>query len=445
MFDMLGRAKWDAWERQRGYSTQDAKQLYVESMLKVLRRFEDRPLAISLMAELEAYSGDVAEQVMSGTLADTASIVSSSVDHSPSQQGYGSLIQDDNETDEDEHPGPLHQKIQDAHDARHRVLSSSNGTNTTQTNSGSHETVTVSDMPQDTSKWGKAQASHTSARRPGVLSQPPPRPRPAARPRRSVARADDSLGGSERGGTPSFTSAQEARSVHNGPMGRYTPSLSGRSSVQGGVAPASRSVLAYNSTSLAARGSRAQSSELDQTLRAIQASLNTLAERLERTESTLSHREPKSFTRLFLHHTMAASYATLQDIGAFLGLVMRPNDTPTPSYEAWRAHGLRSSKPYSLWPLIRSPFKFATMVVGLILRILLDLSSLFVVVSLLVAALRQISGRGDPWIALRLLGRMNTRLAFLSNAANRRAFVRTLLASIVLGGVTLESTRHLTH
>jgi len=37
---MLGRAKWDAWERQRGYTTQDAKQLYVESMLKVLRRFK---------------------------------------------------------------------------------------------------------------------------------------------------------------------------------------------------------------------------------------------------------------------------------------------------------------------------------------------------------------------------------------------------------------------
>ena len=142
---------------------------------------------------------------------------------------------------------------------------------------------------------------------------------------------------------------------------------------------------------------------------------------------------------------MAASYATLQDIGAFLGLVMHPDDTPTPSYEAWRAHGLRSSKPYSFWPLLRSPFKFAALVVGLILRILLDLSSLFVVASLLVAALRQISGRGDPWIALRLLGRMNTRLTFLANAANRRTLVRTLLASIVLGGVTLESTRNLTH
>lgn len=66
MFDMLGRAKWDAWARQRGFSSQDAKQLYIESMLNILRRFEDRPLAISLMSELEAYSGDVAEQVMSG-------------------------------------------------------------------------------------------------------------------------------------------------------------------------------------------------------------------------------------------------------------------------------------------------------------------------------------------------------------------------------------------
>lgn len=35
MFDMLGRAKWDAWARQHGFSSQDAKQLYIESMLNV--------------------------------------------------------------------------------------------------------------------------------------------------------------------------------------------------------------------------------------------------------------------------------------------------------------------------------------------------------------------------------------------------------------------------
>ena len=75
------------------------------------------------MAELEAYSGDVAEQVMSGTLAETASVVSSSVDHSPSQRAYGSMVQDDNDTDDEEHPEHFHSQLQEAHKARHREIS----------------------------------------------------------------------------------------------------------------------------------------------------------------------------------------------------------------------------------------------------------------------------------------------------------------------------------
>ncbi|PWN50284.1 acyl-CoA-binding protein, partial [Violaceomyces palustris] len=35
MLDMLGRAKWDAWAKVRGLPCRDAKQLYVESMLRV--------------------------------------------------------------------------------------------------------------------------------------------------------------------------------------------------------------------------------------------------------------------------------------------------------------------------------------------------------------------------------------------------------------------------
>jgi acyl-CoA-binding protein len=35
MLDMLGRAKWDAWAKRKGYASQEAKQLYVESLLKV--------------------------------------------------------------------------------------------------------------------------------------------------------------------------------------------------------------------------------------------------------------------------------------------------------------------------------------------------------------------------------------------------------------------------
>lgn len=90
MLDMLGRAKWDAWAKVRGLPSRDAKQMYVESMLRVstrpsrptlplsdqstniffslqiLRRFADRPQAMALIEELESFSGQVAQRVMDG-------------------------------------------------------------------------------------------------------------------------------------------------------------------------------------------------------------------------------------------------------------------------------------------------------------------------------------------------------------------------------------------
>ncbi|KAK0546944.1 hypothetical protein OC844_007201 [Tilletia horrida] len=69
MFDMLGRAKWDAWAKRKGLPSRDAKQLYVESMLAILRRFSDRPQAIALIEELESFSGDVEQQIMDGSFA----------------------------------------------------------------------------------------------------------------------------------------------------------------------------------------------------------------------------------------------------------------------------------------------------------------------------------------------------------------------------------------
>lgn len=66
MLDMLGRAKWDAWAQRKGMNPLDAKQLYVESMMRTLRKFADRPQARALIEELEAFSGDVAERVMRG-------------------------------------------------------------------------------------------------------------------------------------------------------------------------------------------------------------------------------------------------------------------------------------------------------------------------------------------------------------------------------------------
>ncbi|PWN90739.1 ACBP-domain-containing protein [Acaromyces ingoldii] len=40
VLDMLGRAKWDAWAKRKGMGSQDSKQLYVESMLRVSQRDE---------------------------------------------------------------------------------------------------------------------------------------------------------------------------------------------------------------------------------------------------------------------------------------------------------------------------------------------------------------------------------------------------------------------
>lgn len=40
MLDMIGRAKWDAWNKRKDLSEEDAKRLYVDSLVKVspLRR-----------------------------------------------------------------------------------------------------------------------------------------------------------------------------------------------------------------------------------------------------------------------------------------------------------------------------------------------------------------------------------------------------------------------
>ena len=87
------------------------------------------------MAELEAYSGDVAEQVMSGTLAETASLHSSSADQSP-RRPYASHDDASSVTDDLFAPPP-----QELPQPRPE------GESRTASGSHSHDTITVSDMP----------------------------------------------------------------------------------------------------------------------------------------------------------------------------------------------------------------------------------------------------------------------------------------------------------
>ncbi|PVF93197.1 ACBP-domain-containing protein [Serendipita vermifera] len=67
MFDMLGRAKYDAWAKQKDLGTREAKWQYVQTLMKVLRKYSDKTIARDLVTELESY-GDPSAVVMSGTL-----------------------------------------------------------------------------------------------------------------------------------------------------------------------------------------------------------------------------------------------------------------------------------------------------------------------------------------------------------------------------------------
>ncbi|KIM45895.1 hypothetical protein M413DRAFT_440947 [Hebeloma cylindrosporum] len=65
IWDMLGRAKWDAWAKHQDLDPYEAKWLYVEALLKVLRKYSDKTTAMDLVQELESYGGDPSNLVMS--------------------------------------------------------------------------------------------------------------------------------------------------------------------------------------------------------------------------------------------------------------------------------------------------------------------------------------------------------------------------------------------
>ncbi|GAA5845166.1 hypothetical protein JCM9279_005461 [Rhodotorula babjevae] len=58
LLDILGRAKWDAWNKRKGMSQLEAERLYVDALIKILRSFSSRPLAVELLHELEDFDLD---------------------------------------------------------------------------------------------------------------------------------------------------------------------------------------------------------------------------------------------------------------------------------------------------------------------------------------------------------------------------------------------------
>lgn len=432
----------DAWESQRGYAQQDAKQLYIENVLKVLRRFGDRPQAITLMAELEAYSGDIAEQVMDGTLADTASLHSSSVSPSPRARAY--------EASHDELASSVGEDLAPPAPPAPRSpyrMRRPEGDAHTGSGSHSHDTVTVSDMPRSQAPpepERRAAPLRTSTNTRAAPAAPEAKPRRAAhtpRPRAPPAPPSVQSGRYSEGASRSFASAQPSlqeqqpptRSLRGGPLGRYAPSSVGDRS-------SSRPVVARRA---APRGG-----ETEQTLRAIQASLVALTERLDRAETTMQQREAAPAHRdaaAVMKSTAQAATNALYDIGVLLGLT-GTRTAQVPSYEAWRSGAVYGGPPRAslVQTLLRAPLKFAAQALSVLCRLLLDATSVMLLVSVLMAVLRRISGRGDPWVVLRLLSRASARLRFFEVAANRRAAVRALLASALVGGFVMESRNQFT-
>ncbi|KAI0346887.1 ACBP-domain-containing protein [Trametopsis cervina] len=84
VWDMLGRAKWDAWSKHKDLDPYEAKWLYVDALLKVLRKYSDKTVAMDLVRELESYNGDVSNLVMSGSLSRSRSSSSGSSQAGPS-------------------------------------------------------------------------------------------------------------------------------------------------------------------------------------------------------------------------------------------------------------------------------------------------------------------------------------------------------------------------
>ncbi|WWC70705.1 uncharacterized protein I206_104656 [Kwoniella pini CBS 10737] len=56
ILDILGKAKWDAWNKQKGIDKQEAKRLYVDALLKILRKHGDQEGSQSHILELESYN-----------------------------------------------------------------------------------------------------------------------------------------------------------------------------------------------------------------------------------------------------------------------------------------------------------------------------------------------------------------------------------------------------
>ncbi|WVQ96645.1 hypothetical protein IAU59_003750 [Kwoniella sp. CBS 9459] len=87
ILDILGKAKWDSWNKQKGINKVEAKRLYVNALLKILKKHGELESVKSHLSELEAFgSTSVPRLPTAGTdLARPASPASSTSSYHSSQ------------------------------------------------------------------------------------------------------------------------------------------------------------------------------------------------------------------------------------------------------------------------------------------------------------------------------------------------------------------------
>ncbi|KAN0062368.1 hypothetical protein ACQY0O_005250 [Thecaphora frezii] len=453
MLDMLGRAKWDAWAKVRGLPSRDAKQMYVESMLRILRRFGDRPQAAALIEELEAFSGQVAQRVMDGSLVEVDS--------------DGSTLSTDESDTQPSRPPPLNPAVapRPSQD-RQRMLQrsgvagsssqslrppmSSTGVSTAATRGGNPTSLAATPLASESQESSSdddhfepsmhaasplsGQPLDRFAGHPGQPAQRPYLQAWSGAPRSLISSPPPSTALGLQTNRPSSVSGVPNR-YHSTLQSPAPSSYAPHQREQRAPEPQQRPRSTYAPSSIGGRSGRAGPSsqpiprppsmpsfppphraEIEMALQSIQASLAALHERLNQVENAVPGRHGGDEAR---HRRNSGSGSATElvvsalsnffhDVGGLLGIGSGSQRSPrtealAPSFLASGGQGGgRRNAAGDIWS---ASIKLVVALLNLAARLALDVISFALVSSVFLFAFKKVTGRGDPLLALRVLGR----------------------------------------
>ncbi|KAF8138674.1 ACBP-domain-containing protein [Boletus edulis] len=389
IFDMLGRAKWDAWAKHRDLDQYEAKWLYVDALLKALSKYSDKTVAKELVDELHSFGGHSENLVSSYTLTRAGSRSSSSSSST---------------TSEDNAPIPPSYGLHDfQHPSSHQHISTvalSESSDDGEAGDETRDLPAMREVPQQQrppSSISFSSRYKTPLMGSFALSSPPPR-RTSVPPMQPLPNFE----------TPSaFADPNTVTSVAT--SSTYTSSVPyAAPSSSRDLAPRIQSALTsrHSTTSLAhlRPPSRAISVSLEHAMENMQAHLAALTERIDTLESSLethTHSQAQNSTSLSSHSSGRGSPAgsrsvsqvsewDVDDMGLWT-LVLKPFLRHFSSLQRLLLFFLRSRQD-------RSP---ALIVVR---RLCLDISFVMVVLGLLRTVwIKSDTRRREVGVALRIL------------------------------------------